>query len=552
MNKRLFGFSLSAILLFASCEKENNDEISGPEVQETFEVETSQSTLSNFLSFDNSGVVSISSVDDTRNQAINNLIAIEQIAEIEPPYLEGEILRATDVDFQNNFVYVAYTKEDDAYLGAMDIIDISDEHNPILVTRVLSPFADINAISIDGNQLYFTGAYFANEENPDRAFIAQATVNNGNFQKDNVAIKMNMTGYAGVEIMKTDNSLIALTGSNGVFGEYAINGNNEFTTLSETSISDLRSAAYNQNKLALLSGDEGVKIFSQTGDKFELVNSFATSTLTPESKRKIAWFQDDLIVPEGAEGARIYNMNSSSPIKTLPIHSIAANDGIDEEDKATIAVSVIEDYIFTANGGAGLGVIQLSNDTEIIAQGIAEIDGSSNYVGSKGDYVFVASGEGLKILKLSKPKNNTGVSEYFSMCSDYPAYNGNPNLNVNSNEEKAYSGSASLNHLNINAKLTFCGSLNVKHGVNINSNAKFNMSGSLAIGRMNKREDLNINSNSVLRINGSVVIYSDLNLNSGSTIEFVGEDSSIHIYGNVRKGNNVTIKGTYNDTSNKL
>jgi len=554
MNKKLLGLGLSAILLFTSCEKDSPDDFNNNEVQETFQVKTNQAELSKFLRLDNSGVIEISLTGDTKAQSENNFIAIEQIADVDPPLIDGEILRATDVDFQDNFIYVAYTKEDATYLGAIDIIDVSDQYNPVLVTRVLSPFADINAIAIDNNQLYFTGAYYNGDDNPNRAFIAKANVANGSFQSENLTMKMNMTGYTGVEIMKIDNDIISLTGSNGVFGQYNLNNStNEINTVLETGFTDLRSAALRQNKLALLSGEEGIIIMNKNGNRFELGNRITTSQLSPESKRKIAWFNDDIVVPEGASGAKIYNVNSSSVVKTLPISTISEDDGIDAEDKATIAVSVLDDYIFTANGGAGLGVTKLSKQTDIIAQGIAEIDGSSNYVQSKGDYVFVASGDGLKILKISKPKEDSPAnSNYFSSCASYPVYNGNPNLNINSNETKAFRGSANLNHLNVNAKFTFCGSLNVLHGVNINSNGEFNMSGSMAIGRYGKREDLIINSNAVLRISGSVTIFSDLILNSGSKIEFVGENSSIHIFGNVRKGNNVSIVGKFTDSSNKL
>jgi len=552
MNKKLLGISLLTALFFISCEKDNADETTELQAQERFQINTDQNELSGSLDFENTGVVGVTSVGLSRNQDSDNLIGIEQIAFITPPNIDGEILRATDVDFQNDFIYVAYTKEGADYLGGIDIIDISDEHNPRLINRVLSPFGDINAISVSGNTLYFTGAYYdGGDDNPDRAFIGSSLLNNGEFSND-VTLKLNVTGFTGVEILEIENNFISLTGSNGILGHYDLSSGNEITTLGELSISDLRSADYKNGKLAILSGDQGVLLMRRGNNGFEIESTTATASLTPESKRKIAWFKDQVIVPEGTAGAAVYNLSSNSLIKSLPIHSLPENSSVSNEDKVTNAVSTSEDYVFMANGGAGLSIAKLSDDTNILAEGIAEIDGSSNYVEAKGDFVFVASGDGLKILKLSKPKNDAGSSEYFTKCAEYPRYDGNPNFNVNSNEEKNYSGSANVNNLNINGKLTFCGSINSKHGVNVNSNGEFNMSGAMAVGRYRKREDLNINSNAVLRINGSLTVYSDLNLNSGATLEFVGEGSSIHVFGEVRKGNNVTIKGEYNDTSGKL
>ena len=78
------------------------------------------------------------------------------------------------------------------------------------------------------------------------------------------------------------------------------------------------------------------------------------------------------------------------------------------------------------------------------------------------------------------------------------------------------------------------------------------MSGSLAIGGIDRNDHLNINSGSVLRVEGNLTVYGDLNLNSNSTIEFIGNNSSIHVYGEVRKNKNSNVIGNYTDTSDKL
>jgi hypothetical protein len=55
-----------------------------------------------------------------------------------------------------------------------------------------------------------------------------------------------------------------------------------------------------------------------------------------------------------------------------------------------------------------------------------------------------------------------------------------------------------------------------------------------------------------LKLSGSIVIYGDLNLNSGAKIEFVGNNNTITIYGKVMKNSNVTITGNFTDTEGKL
>ncbi len=219
------------------------------------------------------------------------------------------------------------------------------------------------------------------------------------------------------------------------------------------------------------------------------------------------------------------------------------------QDNVTNAVSVNDGYAFVANGALGLNVYQTGSQLSLL--GALGIAGSSNYVKSSGNYIYVASGTGgLKIIKMEKP-NTT-----FASCSSYGIYNQGKDLILNSNETKSYAGATAINSVivNSNAVLTHCGSISVQNSLILNSNSTFNMRGSLAQGKYQQSNptELIINSNAILQIEGSVVIWGDLRLNSGAKINFIGNDSSITIYGKVTKNSNVTITGTYKDTENKL
>ena len=107
--------------------------------------------------------------------------------------------------------------------------------------------------------------------------------------------------------------------------------------------------------------------------------------------------------------------------------------------------------------------------------------------------------------------------------------------------------------MNSNSHLNWCGALSVAQALNINSNGNLYIKGSLAQGSAaNPYLALTVNSNATLKVEGNVVIYGNLVLNSNSNLEFVGSGSSITIYGNVIKGNNVDITGTFVDTFDKL
>ena len=55
-----------------------------------------------------------------------------------------------------------------------------------------------------------------------------------------------------------------------------------------------------------------------------------------------------------------------------------------------------------------------------------------------------------------------------------------------------------------------------------------------------------------MRIEGNLTIYGDLDLKDGSTIEFIGSDSVVNIFGEVKIGDNVTIAGEFDDVQNKF
>ncbi|MGB5317518.1 MAG: hypothetical protein WBN25_00590, partial [Eudoraea sp.] len=199
------------------------------------------------------------------------------------------------------------------------------------------------------------------------------------------------------------------------------------------------------------------------------------------------------------------------------------------------------------NGGAGLCLSEENSDTTGLV-GIIELEGSINYVASKGDYIFAASGlEGLQIIKLNRPSNSLEAS-----CQDTPKYSGSSNLNVNQGQQLAYSGSKRFNNFTVSGELLLCGSWTVKETVTIKNNASFALSGTMVIARNNKRRDLTVNQDAKLTIEGDVTIYGDLVLDNGATLEFLGSDSKINIFGEVITNGNVTITGEFEDIRNKF
>jgi hypothetical protein len=104
----------------------------------------------------------------------------------------------------------------------------------------------------------------------------------------------------------------------------------------------------------------------------------------------------------------------------------------------------------------------------------------------------------------------------------------------------------------VSGSLLLCGSWTVRNNVAINENARFEMNGTYVVGRNNRRRNVILNNGSIFRVEGNLTIYGDLVLNDGATIEFIGENSVVNIFGNVTRNGDATVNGTFRDVKNKF
>ena len=546
MNKSFIrlGALVGAMVLMISCNNDDNS-VNTPDVQEKIILNTDSQSLNQRIKFDNSGVLNVDlPIAGRDGEDVAGNFPLELVAEVQPPVYGNLTLKATHVAINGNYAYVSYNTEGEAYSGAIDVIDISNPAVPQLVMQAVLPDTDISSLTYDNGVLYVAGAAstdaFPELDSP--AFTAAMTLSNGllstNYTQTTIA------GNVGTSVTSSGNKYFAVSGDNGELVKVNKSNNQVEATIP---VNDLRAVGYNSNKVVVLSGTQGVKVYNV--NNMNQQTTFATSQDVASAKRTIDFLGNNtLLVAEGYNGLGVYNYNSGNKTQTINVPTFV--EGVDSSDITTNAVSVNDDKVYIANGGAGLYIYENGNGNQgLNIMGSINLDGSCNYVVSKDKYIFAAMGNGG--LKIARIMANVQTID----CTDFPTYNGSSWLNVNSNQTKEYQGSASLQGVNVNSNsnLTFCGSLSVSQGLNLNSHGTFYMKGSLAQGQANNPWlSLNVNSNAVLRIEGSVVIYGNLVLNSNSTLEFVGSGSSITVYGNVTKGSNVTITGEYTDTFNNV
>ncbi|WP_345139442.1 hypothetical protein [Flavobacterium ginsengiterrae] len=541
MKKNVYLFSFLALSLLISCDnsddnKNDNQSLNG------ITINSDQNTLNQRLDYTNSGVISVENGSLTGKTAENTVTSfpLVQIAEVKPPVdANGKTLQASHVTVNGNYAYVSYITRGDVYSGAIDVIDVTDPYKPKLVTSALIPNTDITSLTYANGNLIIGAAKDVDKDpllgnNP--AIVFNMPLSSG-LLTNNLTTNY-LESRVTTDVAANASNYFAVTGDNGSL--FKLSTSTKAIT-GKTAMADLRSIALTSDKVVTLSGTKGVNIYNQS--TLALQKSFTTSTDISGAKRTMDIDGTKLLVSQGAAGLGVYDINSGAKLQTISIPTAG-------EDNVTNAVSVNDGYAFLANGALGLNVYQ-SGTTNLTALGSVGIAGSSNYVKSSGNYIYVASGTGgLKIIKMEKP-NTT-----FANCISYGLYNQGKDLILNSNETKSYQGATSINSIIVNsgATLTHCGAISVLSNLTLNSGGTFSMRGSLSQGKYQQSNptELIINDNAVLNIEGSVAIWGDLRLNSGAKINFIGSTSSITIYGKVTKGSNVTITGNYVDTENKL
>ncbi|PRY89993.1 hypothetical protein [Mongoliibacter ruber] len=541
MKKILLG--IAVIFAAIGCQPEGES----PNISDqNIVISTDTQALNARISLDGAGVVDVIDPAFVNNRILEapaGKLPLMLVSQVEPPTYDGKILKATHIDLEGEFAYVSYNKEGPGFYGAIEIYNIANPLKPQITAQAIFKTADINSLSYKAGILYIAAAYDIDRDNSvsTAAQFLAVNVSGGNFTSE--FRKSNIEGYAATDVTNTDTHTAVASGANGLIGLF----NSSMQLETELSIPDLRAAKYGNNLLAALSGREGIYLLNP--QTLNSIGRIAIPEDIPESKRTMDMGNELLFVSEGLNGAGIYRLPSGDLVEKIeiPINP----EGVLSQDIVTNAVSYDQNLLLMANGGAGVSIADLNDLSNIEKLGIISLSGSSNFVKIKKNHLFVANGAGgLQILNLAKEED--APTDNSISCEGTSKYTGNQNLNVNSNQSMAISGSNAFKNVNIGGDLVYCGSMSVENSLNLNSGGLFEMNGSFAFGQYRKNNTLSINSGAVFRVHGSVVFYGDLNLNSGATIEFVGEGNSITIYGEVRKGNNVTITGNFNDTEGKL
>ena len=69
----------------------------------------------------------------------------------------------------------------------------------------------------------------------------------------------------------------------------------------------------------------------------------------------------------------------------------------------------------------------------------------------------------------------------------------------------------------------------------------------MAVGRNDHRKQVVIGSGATLTVEGSLIIYGDLILKEGASLEFLGSGAVADVFGQVRQEGTASIQGAFRD-----
>ena len=547
MFKKLGLCAIAAIVILQSCNDETT--IYVDDLQEDVVMETSETKLQSSISFDKSGVLDIWEEGGATNKTARSNdepagdYPLTLVAQVKAPSYQGNSdLTASHVDIEGNYAYVSYNTVGEDYFGALEIIDISDPANPRVTSRVFYLNADLNALKYDAGFVYAVGGVDAEQSATATAnsLLAKIPVSGDRFDLAAGITYGFQQGFNANDVQIRNGLIWVTSGKDGSLTSYS---KSDLQIQNELPFADLRSLAFDADKIALLNAGSGVVVLDQN------LNTLKEITIGTNfgdfSKKSLSFDGDKILVAEANRGAGVYSYSSGSLLEYIPI--LLNPEGAESGDVVTNAVVSNEKVVLMANGAAGLCISEEAG-TGTDPYGIIQLEGSINYVASKGDYIFAASGrEGLQIIKINRPNESLE-----SRCATLPSYQGSSKVLVPSGETAGYRGSKRLNNITVGGSLLLCGTWTVRNTVTINSGGLYEMNGTMVIGRNNRRRSITLEENSTMRVEGNLWVFGDLVLNDGATLEFIGDNNAAIVFGDVIRNGNVTVSGNFRDVRNKF
>lgn len=327
-------------------------------------------------------------------------------AQVVPPSSGGQTLQATHVALSGNYAYVSYNMRGEVYLGGLDVFDVSNKNKPKLISRAVFQGTDVSSVYESGGRLYLA------EATSDTGFTSPAVVEEIELTKGKPTLntrRADVSSYVATDVKVASGNVFVTSGSGGVgTGGVTVLDAATFSVISTDAFLDARAVSIYSSWMTVLTGTPAtLRLYSLTTGAF-VRSYYVGGANIPESKSTAEVVLSRAFVAAGDEGLKVVNLLNDSVVDSIPAPIVS---GIDPSLTVTNAVSVNKDLVFMANGEAGVYVASApfnlettwfgDPDLQLEGKMIFGTQESANFVASKSDLIFIATGlGGLKIVEV--------------------------------------------------------------------------------------------------------------------------------------------------------
>src|SRR5258705_7492897 len=181
-------------------------------------------------------------------------------AEVAPPSISGQVLQATSVSIVGNLAVVSYNMVGNPYLGGVDVIDISNQNHPVLLSQALFQNTDVSAVTTSGANV------FVAEATGDTGFAYPAVFESMQLQGNQLVLsgnrRMGLTSFVATSVAASGTKAYATTGDAGSL--FVINPTT-FAKTDSVALQDARWVAVGGGKVVVVQVPLGqISVFNES------------------------------------------------------------------------------------------------------------------------------------------------------------------------------------------------------------------------------------------------------------------------------------------------
>jgi hypothetical protein len=342
-----------------------------------------------------------------RSSVASQAFNLKLKAEVASPSIGGQVLQATSVSIVGNLAVVSYNMIGNPYLGAVDVIDITNKNHPVLVSEALFQNTDVSAVTASGLNVYLA------EATGDTGFASPAVFEIMQLQGKQLVLSGNgrraLSSFAGTSVAASATRAYATSGDAG--GVFVINP----ATLAVTdsiALNNARWVTVAGGKVVVIQGTPGrLTVYNESNMSFVGSWSFAGAGV-PQAKSQADVVGGKAFIAAGDSGVQVHSVSTGLKVGAVPRPN-PDSLGLSPAVVVTNAVAIDQDLMFISNGEAGVYLAQGSQtfsatgsevQQTITMRGKLRFGSlqSVNHVALSGGLLIVAAGlGGLKIVQVN-------------------------------------------------------------------------------------------------------------------------------------------------------